>query len=332
MNYNEIILLLLLIITFVVLMFHYFINVCDNSEIKEFFEVDYEVGGKNCLRTHPKRFPTAITTKTTYHAFKNNFEGLNFNEYNYHTDYTCNARKTPNTPFSAHDGSYTKDIISGDLLLAYNCIEMRPSKIKTYLLSLENSKFINNDLIIVPTKDCILDNLSAIDNIVKKHLSGSSYGPVYVCVSQAPFLAEQKGRYDIVRHLNSCYIKPGDEEKYGGSCENKILKCEILIVKTNGEKNKIKAFVDTVRRFKSNNALCKLYCSKNPELGCGCLTEKNIYNFGDKNYDSVCLAPDFAHIKGKAPITDYSMIYFLNPHNIHGVNILPWPIHDYSRD
>lgn len=70
MNYNEIILLLLLIITFVVLMFHYFINVCDNSEIKEFFEVDYEVGGKNCLRTHPKRFPTAITTKTTYHAFK----------------------------------------------------------------------------------------------------------------------------------------------------------------------------------------------------------------------------------------------------------------------
>ena len=139
MNYNEIILLLLLIITFVVLMFHYFINVCDNSEIKEFFEV----GGKECLKEYPMRFPTGITTKTTYHAFKKNFEDLNFNEYNYPTDYTCNARKTPNTQFYAHDGSYTKDIISGDLLLAYNCIEMRPSKIKTYLLSLENSKFIN---------------------------------------------------------------------------------------------------------------------------------------------------------------------------------------------
>lgn len=328
MNYNEIILLLLLIITFVVLMFHYFINVCDNSEIKEFFEV----GGKECLKEYPMRFPTGITTKTTYHAFKNNFEGLNFNEYNYHTDYTCDAKINSNTPFYAHDGSYTKDIISGDLLLAYNCIELRPSKIKTYLLQSKNANFRDNELIIVPTNDCKLDNPRAIDNIVKRYLLGSPYGPVYVCVSQAPFLAEQKGRYDIVRHLNSCYIKPGDEEKYGGSCDNKILKCEILIVKTNGEKNKIKAFVDAVQRFKSNNALCKLYCSKNPELGCGCLTEKNIYNFGDKNYDSVCLAPDFAHMRGIAPITDYSMIYFLNPHNVHGVSILPWPIHDYSSD
>jgi len=333
MNYNEIILLLLLLITMIVLIFHYFINVSDNSKVKEFFEVSKIVGGKNCLETKLDMFDIGLTTKTTYDAFKNNFKDLNFKNYNYHTDYTCESRITPNTQFYGSKNSYTKDISSGDLLLAYNCIEMKPSNIKKHLLSLESGNvFSDTDLLVLLSDKCELTTPDSINIIVRNHLQNTNIGPVYVCISQAPFLADQKGRYDIVSHSNSCYIKPGDEEKYGGACSEKILKCEMLIVKTGGNKKKIKGFVETIQKFKSNNALCKLSCGKNPELGCGCLSQKNVYegkDFGG-NYDSVCLAPDFAHIKQVAHITDYSMVYFVNPYNIKGVTIKSWPLYDYS--
>ena len=68
MNYNEMLLILLLIITFILLIFHFFINICDLS-IKEPFNVDtYEVGGKKCIIEVNEPFPPAPEANTSLNS------------------------------------------------------------------------------------------------------------------------------------------------------------------------------------------------------------------------------------------------------------------------
>lgn len=322
MNYNELILLLLLIMTLLILIFHYYINVCNNPLTETF--TSSMVGDKSCFTTQKQQFDSGDTSLTTYDAFKNKIH-----EFNYHSDYTCKARLGEdgvNNIFYSSDNSYTADINAKKLLLAYNCVEYSPTDIKNKLI--ETGNFSNDDFSIIGHDKCITNDNKTLENIIVDELGSSNYiGPIYACIAQAPFLEDQKARGDIISHGTSCYIKNND--KYG-SCEDsdKSFKCHILLIKTNGDHSKIKGFVDFVKKNKTNDDLCHLFCHKNNNLGCGCLNLENSYDFGGEKYSSVCLGPDDKNVKGVAQITNYSMIYFLNPYNTD-VNIKPWNKYDY---
>ena len=326
MNYNELILLLLLIITLLILIFHYYINICNNTLTEPFSSI--MVGDKSCLVTEDQEFPTGKTSLTTYNAFKNQVQ-----ELNYHSDYTCKARlgdNGVNNIFYSSNNSYTSDISANKLLLAYNCLEYSPTDIKNKLI--ETGNFTNNDLIIIGHDKCIINDNKTLENIIVEELSSNNNytGPIYACIAQAPFLEGQQARGDIIAHGTSCYIKNND--KYGYcNYSNKSFKCHILLVKTSGKQSKIKEFVDFVKKNKTNDNLCHLFCHKNNNLGCGCLNLENSYDFGGEKYSSVCYGPDNNSNNGtinSAPITNYSMIYFLNPYNID-INIKPWNKYDY---
>jgi len=324
MNYNELILLLLLIMTLLILIFHYYINVYDNTLTEPFSNTSTMVGDKSCLITKNQEFPAGETSLTTYNAFKNQVY-----ELNYHSDYTCKSRlgdNGVNNIFYGSDNSYTADISSKKLLLAYNCVEYSPTDIKNKLI--EAGNFSNNDFSIIGDDRCLINDTTTLENIIVEELGSANYtGPIYACISQAPFLEGQKARGDIISHGTSCYIKNNDKYGYCND-SNKSFKCHILLVKTNGIHSKIKGFVDFVKKNKSNDKLCHLFCHKNNNLGCGCLNLENSYNFGGENYSSICLSPDESNKPGVAPITNFSMIYFLNPYNIN-VNINPWNKYDY---
>lgn len=318
MNYNELMLLLLLIMTLLILIFHYYINVCDNS-VNEYFNSPM-VGDSSCKKTKNEVFPVGKNTKTTYNAFKELSR-----EFNYHSDYTCDVRmgnRGVDNDFFGSNNSYTADISGNKLLLAYNCVDNSPTNIRNKLL--ETKKFEKNDLIIIGHDKCIIGSDKSLDDVILAELNGNNIGPIYACVSQAPFLENQYAREDILAHGTSCYIK--NEGKYG-KCEdeNKKFKCHILLVKTNGDRAKIKGFVDFVKDNKTNDKMCHLLCHSDTNLGCGCLNLKNSYNFSEdsnsKPYDSVCLGPDIT--AGNPSSVDYSMIYFLNPYN-NNANIKPW--------
>lgn len=322
MYYNQLILLLLLIMTLLVLIFHYYINVCNYKLAEPFSSI--MVGDKSCLITQNQEFPAGETSLTTYNAFKNQVH-----EFNYHSDYTCNARlgnNGVNDIFYSSDNSYTSDINANNLLLAYNCVEYSPTDIRNKLI--ETGNFSNDDFSIIGHDKCITNDNKTLENIIVEELGSSNYtGPIYACIAQAPFLQDQRARGDIITHGTSCYITNND--KYG-HCEdsNKSFKCHILLIKTNGVHSKIKGFVDFVNENKTNDELCHLFCHKNNNLGCGCLTLENSYDFGGEQYSSVCLGPDDNNVIGVAPITNYSMIYFLNPYNNY-LNINPWNKYDY---
>ena len=316
MNYNELMLLLLLIMTLLILIFHYYINVCDYS-VNEYFNTP-TVGDYSCRKTANEAFPIGTNTKTTYTAFKDLSR-----EFNYHSDYTCDVRMgntgIENDLFSSNN-SYTADISGNKLLLAYSCVDNSPTNIRNKLL--ETSNFTQNDLIIIGHDKCIIGSDKSLDDVILAELNDNNTGPIYACVSQAPFLEEQKARNDIVAHGTSCYIE--NEGKYG-KCEdeNKKFKCHILLVKTNGERSKIEGFVNFVSQNKTNDKMCHLLCHSDNNLGCGCLNLENSYNFGGENYNSECLGPDIT--AGKSDNVDYSMIYFLNPYN-NDAKIKPWDI------
>jgi len=323
MNYNELILLLLLIMTFLILIFHYYINICDNTLTESFSSI--MVGDKSCLITENQEFPASNTILTTYDAVKNQIH-----EYNYHSDYTCKSRSGDegvNNIFYSSKNSYTSDIISRKLLLAYNCVEHSPKEIKNKLLKTGN--FSDSDLVIIGEDKCVIGDHRNIESIISDELGKNNnyVGPIYACISQAPFLEGQSSRGDIIAHGTSCYIK--DNDKYGYCTDSdKHFKCHILLVKTNGVYSKIKGFVDFVKVNKTNDNLCHLFCHKNSKLGCGCLNLDNSYDFGGEKYHSVCLGPDEEGKPGIAPKTNFSMIYFLNPTN-NNINIKPWNKYEY---
>jgi len=286
------------------------------------------VGDKSCLVTENQEFPAGKTLYTTYDAFKKKVS-----ELNYHSDYTCKARLGDNginNIFYSSNNSYTSDISSNKLLLAYSCLEHSPTDIKNNLK--KNGNFTDNDLIIIGHDKCIINDKKTLENIIVEELgSNNNYtGPIYACISQAPFLEGQNARGDIMAHGTACYIK--NNKKYGYCNDsNKSFKCHILLVKTGGEHSKIKEFVDFVKKNKTNNNLCHLFCHNNNNLGCGCLNLENSYDFGGEKYSSICYGSDKNSKDGKkiySPITNYSMIYFLNPYNIE-INIKPWIKYNY---
>jgi len=339
MKYNDII-LLLLILTFVLLSVYYIGCVCEFnvSGIKEAFTGIEHVGDTSCLSTTLVDIIRACPgncsdSTTTFDALKKNEA-----ERNYHTDYTCANIMGSSIQYSVDNNPYKYDIRNQHLLLTYKCVKLSPIKLQEKLesqgISTMLSPLITLDKVGTGTGTGTgLDTGNIrhqITNMVKNALTraNKTQGPIYACISQAPYLKGQKARFDIVQHGKGCY----DNGKACG--DTVLLKYQILLIFLDGDSQKINKFIQTVNANSSRNALCFLNCGGLDEkdslsMGCGCLNVIDSYtnNDGSIKYDSVCLAPDSDFTPNSTTTNknaDYSIIYFLNPHNNDGVIITPW--------
>jgi hypothetical protein len=367
MKYNDIILLLLLL-TFVLLSMYYIGCVCEFkltgvtgvtgatgvTGVKEAFTGF--VGDTSCMLTTLtpiiKTCETCKNMTTTYDGLK----GGEVGDYNYHTDYTCANITNPPTQYSIDDIPYKFDIRNKNLLLAYKCVKLSPRDLEKQLRAKRNP---NDDVNIEMVLNEPLINEYSFNNIgtgpgtglnnanirgqinekIKNMLltANKTQGPIYACISQAPYLKGQKARFDIVQHGKGCYDN-------GRACgDTRLLKFEILLVFLEGNNAKINKFIEIVTANSSRNALCFLNCGgiddkDNLSMGCGCLNKNSSYTNDDgSSYNSVCLAPDSDFLQSTAmtntamtntavtnKTANYSIIYFLNPHNNNGVTISHW--------
>jgi hypothetical protein len=336
MKYTDIILLLLLI-TFILLSIYYIVCVCEFKIYENFSESSY-VGDSSCLSTTLENLikpcDNCKNMTTTYDALKDNDQTM----HNYHTDYTCaNISGLSNTSvnnYNIDDGPYKYDIRNQHLLLSYKCVKLSPQELKVKVTAKGIFSVLSEEFIFEKIGTGLNTGLNTknirdqIENKIKGMLISTNIknGPIYACISQAPYLNGQKARYDIVQHGKGCF----DNGKACG--DNKLLKYEILLIFPEGDTNKINKFISIIKDNTSRNALCFLNCGGIDEkdsltLGCGCLNKDNSYNNADdSSYNSICLAPDsdynddnMTNVKA-----NYSIIYFINPHNLKDVEIKGW--------
>jgi hypothetical protein len=338
MKYNDII-LLLLILTFILLSLYYIGCVCEFkiASVTEAFANDKPyVGDTSCLDTTLVNIIEPCVNcnnmTTTYDALKKN-DPKSLRKY--HTDYTCTKITGSTNEYNIDNENYKFDIRNQHLLLTYKCVKLAPKELGTKLNSKGISTAYSNTLEFKKngtdfgtglTNDIIRAQITAE---IKKMMvtANNNQGPIYACISQAPFLKGQKARFDIVQHGKGCYDN-------GRACgDTEFLKYEILLIFLDNDKTKITNFIQMVADNTSRNALCFLNCGGIDDMdtltmGCGCLNKTDSYINADKSkYTSVCLAPDSDFAGSRDTVSkqaDYSIIYFLNPHNKDGVLIYPW--------
>lgn len=338
MKYNDIILLLLIAI-FIILSMYYIGCVCEfrlSGVTEAFTNNDEYVGDSSCMSTTiiPMigKCDNCNDMTTTYDGLKNSSD-----ERNYHTDYTCAniASGAPNK-YNIDNNPYKYDIRNQHLLLAYKCVKLSPRKFAEAIAGKNIETLFGEHTFekIGTGPGTGLDNAkirSQINDKIKGMLlaANKTNGPIYACIAQAPYLKGQKARFDIVQHGKGCYDN-------GRACgDTRFLKFEILLIFLEGDSTKINKFIEIVATNSSRNALCFLNCGgiddkDSLSMGCGCLNKDNSYTNDDavsSQYNSVCLAPDSDFLQNPAETNktaDYSIIYFLNPHNNYGVTINRW--------
>jgi hypothetical protein len=283
--------------------------------------------------------PCGLDDKCIYTAVELEKSGNN-NNLQYHKNFYNNTIVNTYSNFA--------DVRKGDPLLAFNCIKITPG-IRNMFLKYDSNN--NNDIYsykyskIYNKDDNTLVNhikseLEAIlVNIKSRDTSASKIkGPVYVIISQSPYLRYKgdiiNARFDTTNNKYSYYNEVVEDDKIISTFDkNKSLYTEIIIVfpsyktikKDNKlsyvfeSYNKIEFFLNEIKRVvEPNNALCFLKCNNSFNLTCGCLNSTPSINKdipgsssgpeGENGYVSKCSSE-------KNDITNYSMMYFLNPYN-----------------
>jgi hypothetical protein len=323
MKYKDLLLLLLTII-FVILSIFYIISIC-NYNIKELFVTRYFAEADSCelkiLQSEPTLSDTADYTSKIMRS------GGSISDYN--EKYNCN------NDYSSYMSKYT-DVKNKDLLFAYKCINIKP----TVLLQQINEK---TDKILLYADDKLVEYNDVsqlhrlIDDKIKKILTSIKdrpsnanisylYFPIYVCISQAPFLnnnAEQLAVTDSNRGANNdnylaCSLKYIASNNKTDCNESQSMKAEYSImflgVKNNGDmmkdseiglvNNNITLLRTILDSHNSNSRQCFLNCgSSDSSHSCGCLNKNNSYD----NYNSKCITDNRQ--------VDYSIVYFVNPYS-----------------
>lgn len=269
-------------------------------------------------------------------------DNIFFNKYsNYDENYSYKNIKSMGFGYR-----YYNDIMLRNPLLTYRCVNLSPAEIKIKLDE-ETNKFpyiykklyIHNENLLVKyiasQLEAIKNNIdcnaysNAYDSNTKPYCSsklklnnqanrGQEYifGPIYVCVSQAPYLRNGdtgnniiKARFDVIQNERAYYV-----QKYTPStnvAETKTetdtetgqfssLFAEIIIILPLYEMSDIKnsrgeithanmkqlslttkgdrvdTFDDFMNQFYCKNSLCALKCNKSP-LYCGCLNANEDY-------------------------------------------------------
>ena len=176
MKYKDLLLLLLTII-FVILSIFYIINVC-NYNVKELFVTRYHTNVSSCEQgvLQSETLPSN-DAKYTSEIMRN---GGFINDYN--EKYNCNNN------YSSYMSSYS-DVKKRDLLLAYKCINIKPSEL--IILINENSILNNNTYKITDS------NLLVYNSTIKMGLAS------FTSVANIPFEVRVKS---AVTYFHSCKI------------------------------------------------------------------------------------------------------------------------------
>jgi len=317
-------LILLLVITFITISVFYIINIMGLFKIPYIEDFSILVGGSNCSG-YLIVSPPNPSNKSTYDALKKDDIGKIIG--NYHTDYTCED----NFSNGIKSGKYssgklnTYDINTGEMLLAYMCINKSPRDLKKDLINIYTSDvksfvLLSKDF----TKEYTGEFTSGGHNELMTHIAMEIRkelepnqvkvdGPVYICLSQAPYIYEKNKNvtinFSITKHGNSCHENEIE-------C-NKHLYLEYLLIYPNKynvtNERKVDEFIGIIKKLKSNSTLCWLNCNTDKDYGCGCLSYDGEKNPG-VNYHSTCTPSDSETATVREGITDYSIIYFINPY------------------
>ena len=352
MKYNNILLLLLLLLLIIISIFIIVINIFSNIKTKEYylllfaisfitisifyiinvmglFKIPYIedfsllVGGSNCS-DYLIVSPTHPNIQTTYDTLKSDNIGKIIG--NYHTDYTCEDNFSNGITGGRYSsGKFnTYDINTGEMLLAYMCINKSPrdlkkdlkkiytSEVKSFvLLSKDNTKKYNGNFNSGSQEELMADIATEIRKEVEPNRVKVA-GPVYICLSQAPYIYEKNANLTINFAIT----------KHGKSCHENEVECkrhlylEYLLIYPNKNNSvnqpKVKMFIDIIKKLKSNSPLCWLNCNIDKDYGCGCLSYDGAGNEG-VNYKSAC-TPSDTEKEIRDGIKDYSIIYFINPY------------------
>jgi len=323
-------LLLLLTIIFVILSIFYIISVC-NYDMKELFIDKYSAIGSKCDLDSIFGQNSVLDKDAKYTS-----EILRRGEAidDYHTNYNCNSDN--------YDNIYLReyiDIKNRDLLLAYSCIKMSPTDLVNKM-SGELNKNSYKTMLKEDNKNYveytnITELTNKIDAKIKSVIRTTSlndtninylYFPVYVFISQAPYLKNANENLKITdsnrgpdgSNYDSC--STNYTVKSNDVCPSTFkMKAEVAIVflglKSTGafitDYNVVKNSITTFKTILSNNIStskqCFLKCGTNNHThACGCLNMKGSYTENNKPYNSVCLTNNIE--------TNMTMVYFVNPY------------------
>jgi hypothetical protein len=254
-------------------------------------------------------------------------KGMSISDYN--EKYNCN------NDYSSYMSKYT-DVKNRDLLFAYKCININPKDLvdeinkktdKILLYYVDKLVEYNN----VSQLHTLIDNkIKEIIQSLKNRPSNANmnylYFPIYVCISQAPFLnnnVEPLAITDSNRGANNdnyiaCSLKYIASNNKTDCSESQSMKAEYSImflgVKNNGDmmndseiglvNENITLFRSILVSHNSNSRQCFLNCgTSDSSHSCGCLNKDNSYN----NYNSRCITDNKK--------VDYSIVYFVNPYS-----------------
>ena len=316
-------LIVLFIISFITVSVFYIMNIMAIYKIPLVEDFSVLVGGSNC-RDYLITYPSNPNIKTTYDNLKKDEIGKITG--NYHTDYTCENNFSKGITGGKYSSGRmnTYDINTREMLLAYMCINKSPrdlkkdlgtlhtSEVKSFVLLSKNNFKKYNGKFDSGGHDKLISNIATeIRREIEPNME-KVYGPVYICLSQAPYIYEKNKNltinFSIIKHGKSC-----NEDEV--EC-NRHLYLEYLLIypnkyKMNGDKN-VEKFISIIKNLKSNSPLCWLNCNMDKNYGCGCLSYDGENNT-DVDYKSKC-TPSDNEKKIRADIKDYSIIYFINPY------------------
>jgi hypothetical protein len=203
------------------------------------------------------------------------------------------------------------DVMNYTDLLAYRCLNKSPTEIHKVFKNANIASTI--DYIYIYNESSLYSFILTKIQAQKNMLDGKKIiGPVYACISQAPYLRYESdyanrnnapyntfldARIDILNNKSPYYLEKINHrgiQRFVTNTSDGVsnpsiissLYCHILIVfplydtkmkikktKTKEQSALIKKFLDeTMKKYYTDNELCFIKCNKSSALNCGCLT------------------------------------------------------------
>lgn len=215
------------------------------------------------------------------------------------------------------------DIDNNNPLTAFGCIKINNNSDNNIYTFVDNFKKNNNIVSNVYKSHVVNYNniLQIISNDVDKVLleSTSSFlkGPVYVVISQAPYIRLNNelvvAKYDSVNNMKASYKQNNNDISIG----DRSLLTYIAVIypyyyyKNNNivkynDNTGLKLFQEYFKNI-NRDKLCFMECNGVNDISCGCLTN-NIEKDDLENYRNICV--DY-----NDKVVDYAMVYNINEFN-----------------
>jgi len=366
------IIIVLLFILFIILNIYYIFHVRKIGLYKELqlehFNFANSYNEENANEEDGSLFQQCNTYNCT-----NTYSELENNSADFINTYSIyeNKYKLSNLRDTSHEYRRYNDIMTKKSLLAFRCLKSSPFEIKKHF---ENNLVGAKRIPTIYKKMFLYDEISLytyITNQLEEIVNGISsivlnsslnkgtnkiLGPVYICISQAPYIKYRdnmvKARFDVVNNQRSFYnenVHNGQsmyELETSNGQNNKIssLYTEVLFIfpmyniknTVNNVKNiefsndvsRMTAFMASLNKFFVHEKLCFLKCNKS-HLSCGCLNANNQDMNGDDIHIENNVIDDSIHkyksecYDHNSAVKNYSIMYYINPYgNINDEYIL----------